>query len=74
VTDAIPRQNDPGHPGGGETAPQQFATSVEAKADGQWLALVHLGEGATACKLFDKESDARHYGDELAAWLATRSV
>jgi hypothetical protein len=51
---------------------QQFTTSVEAKADGQWLAVVNLGEGASVCKLFDNEVDALHYGEELSAWLASR--
>jgi hypothetical protein len=51
---------------------EQFKTSVEAKADGQWLAVVNLGDGASVSKLFDTRFEALHYGDELAAWLATR--
>lgn len=51
---------------------QQFKTSVEAKADGRWLAVVNLGDGASVSKLFDSRFEALHYGDELAAWLATR--
>jgi hypothetical protein len=74
VTDSIPRPNYAGAAAGVEPAEQRFTTFVEAKADGQWVAVVHLGAGATVCKLFDSESDARHYGDELAAWLASRSV
>ena len=52
--------------------PEQFKTSVEAKADGQWLAVVNLGDGASVSKLFDSRFEALHYGDELAEWLATR--
>ena len=59
-----------------EAAPQQprFCTLVEAKDDGRWLAVVTLTDGATVCKLFDREDEAQRYGEELAAWLATRSV
>ena len=71
MTDAMPGPS-PGRSNRADSRQTQFTTFVEAKDDGQWLAVVHLGEGATVCKLFDTEVDAHHYGDELAAWLASR--
>ena len=70
MTDA--RSPRPGSADNADSTPQRFATSVEAKDDGQWLAVVNLGEGASVCKLFDNELDAQHYGEELATWLASR--
>ena len=73
MTDAMPRPNHAERADLADSTPTQFATSVEARADGQWLAVVSLGEGASVCKLFDSELDARQYGDELAAWLVSRA-
>jgi hypothetical protein len=33
------------------------------------VTVVDLGDGMTLSKLFDREDDARRYGDELAGWL-----
>lgn len=74
MTDAMPRPNHAEHADAAGSAQKQFTTLIEAKGDGHWLAVVHLVDGASACKLFDSEADAQHYGDELAAWLASRSV
>ncbi len=74
MTEPIDRAD--GDPVADEAMPRrrQFSTSVEAKDDGRWLAVVALADGATVSKLFDKEEDAHRYGDELAAWLATRGA
>jgi hypothetical protein len=40
---------------------------------GKWVTVVDLGDGMMLSKLFDREDDARGYGDELAGWLRGRS-
>jgi len=72
VTDAMTRPDPDSGAAGSASRPEQFKTAIEAKADGQWLAVVSLFDGATVSKLFDSRFEALHYGDELAAWLATR--
>ena len=74
MTEPIDRADD--DPVVEEATPRQahFSTAVEAKEDGRWLAVVVLADGATVSKLFDTEEDAHRYGDELAAWLATRGA
>ena len=74
MTEPIDRADD--DPVADEATPRlaQFSTSVEAKDDGRWLAVVVLADGATVSKLFDTEEDAYRYGDELAAWLRTRGA
>ena len=57
---------------GADSAQKRFTTTVEVKEDGQWVAVVHLGDGTRVCKLFDSEAGAYHYGDELADWLESR--
>ena len=72
VTDAMTRSEPNSAAMNIGSRQEQFKTSVEAKADGQWLAVVSLFDGASVSKLFDSRFEALHYGDELAAWLATR--
>lgn len=72
MTDAMMRPDPDSGTADSASRPEQFKTSVEAKADGHWLAVVNLGDGASVSKLFDSRFEALHYGDELAAWLATR--
>jgi hypothetical protein len=52
--------------------PTTFSTSVAPTPRGEWLTVVDLGDGMTLSKLFDREDDARRYGDELAGWLRGR--
>ena len=53
-----------------ETQPRvPFSTSVASTPRGEWLTVVDLGDGITLSKLFDREDEARRYGDELAGWL-----
>lgn len=40
---------------------------------GKWVTVVDLGDGMTLRKFFDREDDARGYGDELAGWLRGRT-
>ena len=54
------------------TEPRHFDTSVAANPDGGWLATVNVGDGASLSKWFEQKEEAERYGDELAAWLATR--
>jgi hypothetical protein len=49
--------------------PTTFSTSVASTPRGEWLTIVDLGDGMTLSKIFDREDDARRYGDELAGWL-----
>lgn len=49
--------------------PTTFSTSVAPMSRGKWVTVVDLGDGMTLSKLFDREADARRYGDELAGWL-----
>ena len=49
--------------------PTTFSTSVAPTRRGEWVTVVDLGDGMTLSKLFDREDDARRYGDELAGWL-----
>ena len=72
MTDAMTRPHPNPDTADNASRPEQFKTSVEAKADGQWLAVVNLGDGASVSKLFDSRFEALQYGDELAAWLANR--
>lgn len=72
MTDAMPRSEPDSGRAETVSSSEQFKTSVEAKADGRWLAVVSLGDGASVSKLFDSRFEALHYGDELADWLATR--
>ena len=52
--------------------PTTFSTSVAPTPRGEWVTVVDLGDGMTLSKLFDREDDARGYGDELASWLRGR--
>jgi hypothetical protein len=49
-----------------------FTTSVEPHPDGRWVAVVNLGDGASATKVCDNEAEAARYGDELLKWLGRR--
>ena len=49
-----------------------FTTSVEPSPDGRWLAVVNLGDGASATKVCDDEAEAARYGEELIRWLGRR--
>ena len=55
-------------------APDQppFTTSVEAHPDGRWVAVVNLGDGASATKVCDDKAEASRYGEELLRWLGRR--
>ena len=62
-----------------ETAPgldphdiPSFTTSVEPAPDGRWLAVVNLGDGASATKVCDDQAEAARYGEELLRWLGRR--
>jgi hypothetical protein len=46
-----------------------FTTSVEPSPDGRWLAVVNLGDGASATKVCDDQAEAARYGEELLRWL-----
>ena len=72
MTDAMTRSDPASGAAPSGLRPEHFKTSVEAEPDGRWLAVVNLGDGASVSKLFDSRFEALHYGDELAAWLATR--
>ena len=72
MIDAMTRADSDLAAAGSGARAERFKTSVEAKADGQWLAVVNLFDGASVSKLFDERVEALHYGEELAAWLATR--
>jgi hypothetical protein len=50
-----------------------FTASVIAGPVSGWVAVIDLGDGARVSHWFEEEEDARHYPDELAAWLAERS-
>jgi len=50
-----------------------FTAIVTTHADGGWLSILKLGEGATLNKWFPDEEGARRYPDELAAWLSWRN-
>jgi len=65
------RHDDPGsrvHAAATEP-PTTFSTFVAPTPRGEWVTVVDLGDGMTLRKLFDREDDARRYGDELAGWL-----
>jgi hypothetical protein len=47
-----------------------FSASIRPNHDGGWLAVVHLGDGASLTKWFSSQDEAKRYPDELAAWLA----
>jgi hypothetical protein len=49
-----------------------FTTSVEPAPDGRWLAVVNLGDGASATKVCDDQAEAAKYGEELLRWLGRR--
>ena len=49
-----------------------FTTSVEPSPDGRWLAVVNLGDGASATKVCDDQAEAARYGEELIRWLGRR--
>jgi hypothetical protein len=49
-----------------------FTTSVEPSPDGRWLAVVNLGDGASATKVCDDQAEAARYGAELLRWLGRR--
>ena len=49
-----------------------FTTSVEPSPDGRWLAVVNLGDGASATKVCDNQAEAARYGEELIRWLGRR--
>jgi len=51
-----------------------FSTSVEPSPDGRWLAVVNLGDGASATKVCDNQAEAAKYGEELLRWLGNRQV
>jgi hypothetical protein len=54
------------------SAPAQaepFAASIGPDADGGWLTVVLLHDGASVSKWFEDEDAARRYPIELAAWL-----
>ena len=52
--------------------PEPFTTSVEPSPDGRWLAVVNLGDGASATKVCDDQAEAARYGEELLRWLGRR--
>ena len=52
--------------------PAPFTTSVEPSPDGRWLAVVNLGDGASATKVCDDQDEATRYGEELLRWLGRR--
>ena len=49
-----------------------FTTSVEPSPDGRWLAVVNLGDGASATKVCEDKAEAARYGQELLRWLGSR--
>jgi hypothetical protein len=49
-----------------------FTTAVEPSPDGRWLAVVNLGDGASATKVCDDQAEAARYGEELLRWLGRR--
>ena len=51
-----------------------FTTSIEPHPDGRWVAVVNLGDGASATKVCDDKAEASRYGDELLRWLGRRRV
>ena len=59
-------------PDADETEP--FTTSVEPAPDGRWLAVVNLGDGASATKVCDDRDEAARYGEELLRWLGRRQT
>jgi hypothetical protein len=46
-----------------------FSAHVTAHPGGGWITVVVLGDGASVSKWFPAEAEARHYPDELIAWL-----
>ena len=50
-----------------------FTAIFTANADGGWLTVLKLGDGATLSRWFPDEEDARRYPDELTAWLNGRN-
>ena len=54
--------------------PAPFTTSVEPAPDGRWLAVVDLGDGASATKVCDDPTEAARYGEELLRWLGRRQA
>jgi hypothetical protein len=69
------RDDDPGRRvhSAATQPPTTFSTSVAPMPRGKWVTVVDLGDGMMLSKLFDREDDARGYGDELAGWLRGRS-
>jgi len=51
-----------------------LSAAVAQSSEGGWVAVVHLGEGATVSKWFEHEQDAYGYEDELSKWLAERAT
>jgi hypothetical protein len=51
-----------------------FTTWVEAHPDGRWVAVVNLGDGASATKVCENEAEASRYGEELLRWLGRRRL
>ena len=73
--ESVRRSEYPGDVNGSDAhdAPP-FTTSVEPHPDGRWVAIVNLGDGASATKVCDDQAEAARYGEELLRWLGRRRV